>query len=193
MSNNTNRASSVPAKVVYGLIALFVLFILLLSLTGCMDKEAMAAQAAEKAEKTEVTPPPIDKNVHQFGELHVYDDGITILVDEPIEFELSESGEVEGTLRAHQLVFRITIKNGSSENFQPQAFPKVTSGEFEGSLIYDVNNPIGDFTYDPGLPIPPGEESVMLVAYSVDDPSHVTVRIAADFDHDDLRFTNVAP
>ena len=174
--------------------AVFGLMALLVFLTGCTDKNVAAYSEEEgPAAVSEQTPPQPDLLRHSFDEFHRYDDGISIQVSGPQEFELSETGEVEGTERATAVMFEITIDNATSESFVPDAYPTVTTGEFEASLIKDVNNPFGDFTYSLPSEIPAGESFSWMTAYSVDSLENLTVKIGPSFDHDDARFTNVLP
>lgn len=182
------RQASAHRPVICSLIFMAVVFALMFSLTGCSDKEQPAA-----AEENVQTPPPVDELRHMFGEVHQYDDGIIVFVSEPKEFELSETGEVEGTQRALSVVFQIDITNNSTQEFQPEAFPKVTTGEFEASMIKDVNNPIGDFRFQSGLPLQPGETETWLIGYSVDSLEQLTVKVAPSFDHEAARFTSILP
>lgn len=173
-----------------------VVFGLLWLLVGCSDKgssysEENGAEAVASEEK--VTPPPVDELRHLFGDIHQYDDGIIVFVSEPKEFELSETAEVEGTERALSVVFQIEITNNSTEEFQPAAFPKVTTGEFEASMIKDVNNPFGDFRFQSGLALQPGETETWLIGYSVDSLDDLTVKVSPSFDHEEARFTNILP
>lgn len=169
-------------------------FGLLWLLVGCSERGAYSEEGVEAATvEEEVTPPPIDTLRHPFGEIHQYEDGIIVFVSEPKEFELSETAEVEGTERALAVVFQIDITNNSTEEFQPEAFPKVTTGEFEASMIKDVNNPFGDFRFQSGLPLQPGETETWLIGYSVDSLDNLTVKVAPSFEHKELRFTNILP
>lgn len=176
------------------LVLIAVVFGLLWLLVGCSDRDANAEEGVETVTvEEEVTPPPVDELRHPFGEIHQYDDGLIVFVSEPKEFELSETAEVEGTERALAVVFEIEITNNSPEEFQPAAFPKVTTGEFEASMIKDVNNPFGDLRFQSGLPLQPGETETWLIAYSVDSLDNLTVKVSPSFDHEEARFTNILP
>lgn len=163
--------------------------ILAIALSGCSS-----TVPATTEQTVEPTPPLPDPFIVQFDEPYVYDDGVTITVSQPTEFELSPTAEVEGTQRAHQLVWKISVLNNSTEDFTPQVFPKVWSGEFMDSLIKDANNPVGDITYQPdGTVLAPGEQYDFLIAYSVDDLDALKVLVYAEMDRDTITFTNILP
>lgn len=188
------RRASAHHPVYTSLIFMAAVFGLLFFLTGCVDKDTIAYSEEDgPAAAVEQTPPAQDLLLHSFDEFHRYEDGISIQVSAPQEFDLSDTGEVEGTERATAVMFEITIDNATNETFVPDAYPTVTTGEFEAALIKDVNNPFGDFTYSLPSEIPAGESFSWMTAYSVDSLENLTVKIGPSFDHEDARFTNILP
>lgn len=172
-------------------IAVSALLLLAALLTGCARASSTIAPTVDLS--VQETPAPVehavDPTVSSFGETFIYEDGISISVKPPVEFTASEFAE--GTKNPHQLAWEIEVVNGSGEEFRPQVFPEVWHGDLMGWLIMDASNPIGDFTYEPGLPIQTGETYKFLIGYSVTDLEDLRVIVSPGFEYEEHTFTNV--
>lgn len=187
------RQYTVRHPAISSLVLIAIVMLIVMSLTGCGKRTNASAISEEDIGGTTQTPPPIDTMRHLFGETHTYDDGITVTISEPQQFELSEIASLEGDIRAHQIAFEVTVTNNSSETFQPEPYPEVTSDGSTATLIHDVENPFGDFSFSSGTPLDPGESRTYLHGYSVDSMDSITVELSPTWQHDDVRFTNILP
>jgi hypothetical protein len=123
-----------------------------------------------------------------FGETVDYGDGVSISVSAPQPFTPTEYAS--GADQPVNVVYSITITNGSSENIDPLPYSQVASGGTEGSQIFDFDNEAGDVTTYPTTTILPGGSVTWLEAWSISDPENVTYQIAPSYDYGDAIFTN---
>lgn len=125
----------------------------------------------------------------EFGETMVWGDGVTMTVSEPETFTPSDFAV--GVEQSENLVFSLTITNGSSENVQPVVVSMLSSGGTEATRIIDVGAEGGQVGIPPTTPIPPGESITWQEAWSVDDPGSLTMHTAPSFGYESVEFTNV--
>lgn len=125
-----------------------------------------------------------------FGDTMEWSDGVTMTVSEPEPFTASDLAA--GSDQAEDLVFTLTITNGSSENVQPIVVSTLSSGGTEATRILDVGAEGGQVGIPPTTPIPPGESITWQEAWSVADPASLTMSTAPSFVYETAVFTNVA-
>lgn len=160
--------------------------IVLLALTGCFRLPTYNPDTAPSlAEQPD--PPAVQENA-AFGTAVTYVDEVSISVSEPAEFTPTEYAA--GNDQAYQVVFSITITNGSDANLDPATYSRVSSGGVEASQIFDFDNSVGDLSYGPSTVILPGGTITWLEAYSITDLQSIIFQIAPSYDYDDAIFTN---
>lgn len=137
--------------------------------------------------------PPADAGTLAFGETMTWDDGVALTVSAPEPYTPSEFAV--GATRANHVVVTLTLTNGSAEDLQPLPLPTLSSGDQEVSPVVDLGNdllgPADDVGIPPTATIEPGESISWRVAWSVDDPSSLTVQVAPHLLYPSATFTNV--
>ena len=124
-----------------------------------------------------------------FGDTMVWGDGVEMTVGAPEPFTPSEFAA--GADQANQVVFTMTITNNSAENLQPLPFTRVSSAGQEGSQIFDVDAEGGQIGIPPVTAILPGQSVTWQEAWSVADPTSLTLQTAPSFGYEEVVFTNV--
>jgi len=140
------------------------------------DDESDSASGDESADSSNAS----------FGETVTYDDGLAVTVSAPEAFTPGEYAV--GADQAANVVFTITIANGTSENYDPSfAYPSVSSGGVEATDIYDSDSALDQ----PRTAVPAGQSVSWKAAFSVADPGAVVLQISPDsFDYDDVVYQN---
>lgn len=123
-----------------------------------------------------------------FGDTMEWADGVTMTVSEPESFAPSDLAA--GSDQAEDLVFTLTIANGSSEPVQPVVVSTLSSDGTDATRILDIAAEGGQVGIPPTTPIPPGESITWQEAWSVADPSSLTMRTAPSFVYEAAVFTN---
>lgn len=164
--------------------ALITVFLAAVVLTGCT---AVPAAAPEPAPHSAVkTPAPVvKKTTLGFGETYNYDSGVTLTVSAPEEF--TPGPYAAGTDQAHNLVFTLTIVNGTKKNLDPSPFTSVSSASTEASQIFDTTNGLDSA---PSTVILPGGTITWKEAFSVADPVSLILQTSPNFDYINIVFTN---
>lgn len=128
-----------------------------------------------------------------FGETMTWDDGVALTVSVPEPYTPSDFAV--GTTQADDVVFTLTITNNSTENLQPIPLPTLSSGGEDASQIFDIGADVEGNSDDVGIPptalIPPGGSVTWRAAWSVADPSSLTMQASPSFLYPDAVFTNV--
>ena len=114
-----------------------------------------------------------------FGDTWEYEDGLAITVSAPEPYTPGEYAA--GADQAANLVFTVTVVNGTSANYEPLLYEQVSSGGVESSQIFDSGTDVGG---SPNTVIPAGQTITYRVAYSVTDPAQVVFQISPGFDYD---------
>ncbi|WP_353828693.1 DUF2510 domain-containing protein [Agromyces sp. SYSU T0242] len=127
--------------------------------------------------------------VLSFGETMVWSNDVSMTVSPPEPFAPSDLAA--GDDQAQNVVFTITIVNGSAENVQPIVLTRVSSDGVESSRIFDVGAPGGQVGIPPTTAVLPGESITWQEAYSVQDPDSLTLQTAPSFQYEDVVFTNI--
>ncbi|WP_344377683.1 DUF2510 domain-containing protein [Agromyces tropicus] len=158
------------------------------------DDEVSQSQAPlESDEATEGEEGETDgtgaEQVLSFGETMVWTNEVTMSVSAPEPFTPSDLAA--GADQGVNLVFTITIVNGSAESLQPIVLTRVSSDGVEASRILDVGAEGGQVGIPPTTAILPGESLTWREAYSVADPDSITLQTAPSFQYEDVIFTNV--
>ncbi|RZS64554.1 uncharacterized protein DUF2510 [Agromyces ramosus] len=128
-----------------------------------------------------------------FGETMTWDDGVALTVSVPEPYTPSEFAV--GATHANNVVFTLTITNDSTEDLQPLPLPTLLSGDQEVSQIFDIGNDVTGPGDDVGIPptatVEPGGSVSWRAAWSLDDPSSLTLEAAPSFVYPSATFTNV--
>lgn len=128
-----------------------------------------------------------------FGETMAWDDGVALTVSVPEPYTPSDFAV--GATRANSVVFTLTVTNNSTEDLAPLPLPALTSGDQEVSQVFDIGSDVFETGDDVGFPptatIEPGGSVSWRAAWSVDDPSSLTMEVAPSFLYPSATFTNV--
>ncbi|MWV48310.1 hypothetical protein GRS96_03345 [Rathayibacter sp. VKM Ac-2803] len=136
----------------------------------------------------EAPPAATDDLTVGFGETFTYTDGVTLSVSAPAEFTPTEYAA--GADQAVNVVFTLTITNGSAQNLDPFTYADVSSGGVEASRIFDTDGVAGDISTSPSTVILPGGTVTWKEAYSLTDPASIVMQLSPSFDYQDAIFTN---
>lgn len=144
--------------------------------------DSVTTEAAQPpSESGEVAP--VESNP-AFGTTFTYEDGMAITVGEPVSVVVSDSAA--GADQANNVVFSVTITNGTAENFEPVAFSSVTSGGVPASSIFDSAANIGGFP--PTTTIPAGQSVTWDEAYSIADLNQIVFEVSPSFFYENAVF-----
>lgn len=175
------------SALIFVLLGLIVMMVLAGCSTGAASTTDPSAVSAEQP--TEQTPPPVNELIKQLGDVITYEDGLSVSVSEPSEFVPSEYAA--GNDQANQILMSFTVTNGTTEALDPIFGVSVSSDGVEASQIYDVDNPAGEVNFSPSTAVLPGQTITWMLAFSVADPSKLTVDFSPGFDWDSAIFTNI--
>ena len=129
----------------------------------------------------------------RFGETMTWDDGVALTVSVPEPYTPSEFAV--GATRENTVVFTLTITNNSTEDLQPLPLPTLSSGDQEVSQVFDIGSDVFGPGDDVGIPptatVEPGGSVSWRVAWSLDDPSSLTLEAAPSLLYPSATFTNV--
>lgn len=127
-----------------------------------------------------------------FGETMTWDDGVALTVSAPEPYTPSDFAV--GATQANNVVFTLTITNNSTADLQPLPLPTLSSGDQEVSQIIDIGsdliNPADDVGIPPTTTVEPGGSVSWRAAWSLDDPSSLTLQVAPSFLYPIATFTN---
>lgn len=154
--------------------------------------EAEASQAATVPSDVPTTDSALPEEAPSgadgaFGETITYDNDVSITVSAPVPLTPSETAF--GADQANQLLFTVTIVNGSAENLEPSVYATASSAGVAATDIYDSGNAAGDVGSSPTTTILPGGTATWLQGFSVADPSDLVLQISPSFDYDDVIFS----
>ena len=128
-----------------------------------------------------------------FGETMTWDDGVALTVSVPEPYTPSEFAV--GATRENTVVFTLTITNNSTEDLQPLPLPTLSSGDQEVSQVFDIGSDVFGPGDDVGIPptatVEPGGSVSWRAAWSLDDPSSLTLQAAPSLLYPSATFTNV--
>ncbi|GAA4373342.1 hypothetical protein [Agromyces bauzanensis] len=127
-----------------------------------------------------------------FGETTTWGDGVALTVSAPEPY--TPSDVAVGATRANHVVFTLTITNNSAEDLQPLPLPSLSSGDQEVSQIFDIGSDVlgagDDVGFPPTAVVEPGGSVSWRAAWSLDDPSALTLQVAPGFLYPSATFTN---
>ena len=127
---------------------------------------------------------PADTNF-KFGQTVTYKDGLAITVSAPAPYTPSDAAA--GATQASNIVFTITVKNGTTKNYDPAIYTTVSSAGTEADSIIDI----GDSTLNvPTTTILAGQSVTYKDAYSVADATKLVMDIEPGFGYDKTTFTS---
>lgn len=164
-------------------------------LTGCsVAAEPTPDPAASAASTPEQPAEPVVEEVNPlikpFGEVITYEDGVSISVSAGAPFTPTEYAA--GAESGNPIVFEVVITNNSEAPLEPTAYPTMSSGGQESTMIADVAHPkFGDVGMPPTTTLLPGQTVKFYTAFAVVDPADVTLEVSPSFDHDYAIFTTV--
>jgi hypothetical protein len=128
----------------------------------------------------------------RFGETMTWDDGVALTVSVPEPYTPSDFAV--GATHENNVVFTLTITNDSTADLQPLPIPTLSSGDQEVSQVFDIGSDVLGPGDDVGIPptgtIEPGGSVSWRVAWSLDDPSSLTLEAAPSFLYPSATFTN---
>ena len=160
------------------------------------DIEGAIAEASESAEafvddEEPATDEPDAGPVGNlaFGDTMIYEDDVELTVSAPEPYTPSEVAA--GATLANNIVFTMTIRNNSTENFEPLPYVQLSSGGQEASQIFDITGDGQDVGVPPTTVILPGESVTWRSAWSVADPASLTMQVAPTFGYEEAIFTNI--
>jgi hypothetical protein len=142
---------------------------------------------------TESAPPEDDGSGSfaglAFGETMEWSDGVTMTVSEAEPF--TPSNLAGGADQAENIVFTLTLTNGSDESVQPVVISTLSSDGTEATRIIDIGAEGGQVGIPPTTALQPGESVTWREAWSVADPDSLTMETAPSFVYESVTFTNV--
>lgn len=167
---------------------------LMIALTACGSKQAVSADpqasAATVEEPAPEAPPAVNEFIKQFGEIVTFEDGLSISMSAPVDFTPTDLAA--GVDQANNVMFSITVTNNTGEPLEPMFDSSGASGGVPASKIFDIDNPVGGVFFAPTTTILPGQTLTWNEAYSVADPTNITIDFFVGFDYEKAIFTNVA-
>lgn len=114
-----------------------------------------------------------------FGQTVTYKDGLAITVSEPVPFTPGQYAA--GAEQAANVLFTITVLNGTEKNYEPLLYSTVSSGGTEGEAIFDADNALDGA---PTTIIPAGKSVTYKAGFSVADPNKIVFDMSLGFrDH----------
>lgn len=151
------------------LITLFAVTALVL--TGCSGPSPVAPETAEVVSLNAI-----------FGETVTYEDGVSVSVSVPEAYIPTDSaaGTSDGD---SNVIFTITVANGSKDSVDVAGWPTVISGGQKGSAIID--DIVGNHHAEE---IKPGKSTSWKEAFSVKDASDISLSYSAGVDKKDVAF-----
>ena len=136
-------------------------------------------------------PPPVptlnQNATDKLGSTHKWQNGVSVAVGKPTEFEPSSSAVGTDPGKMYVLI-TFTVVNGSDKEYDPTDFQaSVQSGDTEAEHVYDSAK--GDLGA-PSTQILMGRETKFSLAFAVPDPADLTVLVAPGLDYESVPFTS---
>jgi hypothetical protein len=184
--------------VIWIIVAFLMAIAIAIFFTGCASKavaespDPFASSAVEEVEEPAQTPPSVNPLIKQFGDVVTYEDNVSISVALIGPFTPGEYAQ--GIVEGYQpTVFKVVLTNNSDKPLEPTAIASATSGGKPAEYIADIANAeYGDLGLFPTTSVLPGQTLEWYTAFSVSDPSDITLEISpTSFDYDQAIFTTV--
>ena len=122
-----------------------------------------------------------------FGETIAWEDGVTMSVTPPEPYVPTGLATGGG---ANNVIFTLTITNGSSESISLLTYSQVTSAGQPGTNIFDFLDSGEEIGVEPTGVLEPGQSVTWREAWSVADPNAITLLDSPTVDHVEVTFTN---
>ncbi|WP_238476295.1 DUF2510 domain-containing protein [Agromyces mariniharenae] len=122
-----------------------------------------------------------------FGQTMSWEDGVTMTVTPPEPYVPTEFATGGG---ANNVVFALTITNGSPGPINLLTYSQVTSAGQPGSIVYDVLDSGEEISAEPSGVLEPGQSVTWREAWAVADPNAITLLDSPTVDHVEVTFTN---
>jgi hypothetical protein len=164
-------------------IILAVVYTIGFAAIGAADHAPTALSGAPSAAPSASAPPTaVPRNNPAFGDTVTYKDGLKVSVSAPTPYTPTQYAV--GATEASNVVFTVTITNGSASNYDPTfAVSSASSGGSAASQIFD--NPIDD---QPDAVVPPGQSITFHVGFSIADPNQIVFQQSVNFSDADAVF-----
>lgn len=135
-----------------------------------------------------VPVPTLNQNAtDKLGSTHKWQNGVSVAVGKPTEFEPSSSAVGTDPGKKYVLI-TFTVVNGSDKEYDPADFQaSVQSGDTEAEHVYD---PAKGVSGAPSTQIPTRGETKLSLAFAVPDPADLTVLVAPGLDYESVPFTS---
>jgi hypothetical protein len=132
--------------------------------------------------------PTLNQNAtDKLGSTHKWQNGVSVAVGKPTEFEPSSSAVGTDPGKKYVLI-TFTVVNGSDKEYDPTDFQaSVQSGNTEAAHVYDSAKGVSGA---PSTQIPTGRETKLSLAFAVPDPADLTVLVAPGLDYESVPFTS---
>ncbi|WZH52917.1 MAG: hypothetical protein PIR53_02730 [Nocardioides alkalitolerans] len=139
---------------------------------------------AEEVEETEETEEPATNPA--FGQAYTWDNGLTVTVSAPEQFQPSEYAFVEG--EGTPLKFTITVVNNTGDNYEPVGdYITLQSGNAEAASIYDMET----LSDTPSTVLLDGREIVYSIGFMAADPADLVMEFQpSDYALDSVIFVS---
>ena len=124
-----------------------------------------------------------------FGETMFWDDGVGMSVSQPEPYVPTEFAT--GATLPTNVVFTLTITNGSDAAIDLLPYSEVSSGGQPTSIIFDFPPTGEEIGAAPTSVLEPGQSASWKEAWSVADPNAITMTNSPTLDHAQVTFTNV--
>ncbi len=132
-------------------------------------------------------PTPTQNGTDKLGSTHKWQNGVSVAVGKPTEYEPSSSAVGTDPGKKYVLI-TFTVVNGSDKGYDPAEFQaSVQSGDTEAEHVYDsAKGVLGA----PSTQIHMGRETKFSLAFAVPDPADLTVLVAPGLDYESVPFTS---
>lgn len=122
-----------------------------------------------------------------FGQIMAWEDGVTMTVTPPEPYVPTDFAQGGG---ASNVVFTLTITNGSPGSIGLLTYSRVTSAGQPGSIIFDLLDSGEEISVEPTGVLEPGQSVTWREAWSVADPNTISMVDSPTVDHVEVTFTN---
>jgi hypothetical protein len=168
-----------------GILAIIMIVVYTAAFVTAVNDSASNPVASSATGSSDVpSAAPADLNF-TFGQTVTYEDGLAVTVSAPAAFTPSQYAA--GATQKSNIVFTITIKNGTGKNYDPTMYTTVSSAGTEADAIFDTEANIGGA---PTTTVPDGGTVTYRAAFSVADPAHLVMDVEPGFSYSKATFTN---
>ncbi len=118
----------------------------------------------------------------------LWDDGVGMSVSQPEPYVPTEFAS--GASLPNNVVFTVTITNGSDASIALLPYSEVMSGGQPATIIFDFLDSGEEISVEPSSALEPGQSISWREAWSVADPNAITMTNSPTVDHAEVSFTN---